>query len=440
MPKRSAGGRSTKKNTTIKRKSKKAEAVRYAFPKGFLWGAATSAHQVEGNNIHSDWWQWEQKKNTVKNGDRSGMATDHYSKFKEDFDIAQKLSHNAHRLSIEWSRIEPEEGKWDTDAIAHYHAVFQVLKERNMSIMLTLYHFTLPQWMADKGGWEYSAAIDRFNRFVQLCATEYGEYVDYWITINEPLVFVRQAYGIGEWPPQYHNPFKAWRVARTLAKAHIAAYKTLHAQLDRTGRQVMVGIAKNQKSFSTSVKKLADFIALRIADYTWNDWFYKKTKHAHDFIGVNYYFHQRLERRGLFFMQAVSVDEKGDRPVSSMRWEIFAPGLLDVLFDLQRYNKPIFITENGLATENDAMRSQYIVSHVKEMYHAVHAGVDVRGYFHWSLLDNFEWSEGFTPRFGLVGVSYKTGRRTIHNSARVYAGIAASNGITDDILQTTPII
>ena len=176
------------------------------FPEGFLWGAATSAHQVEGNNIYNDWWQWEQ---TRPRQFRSGQACDQYNRFKEDFELAKGLNHNAHRLSIEWSRIEPKEGQFNMEAIQHYKSVLATLKEHKMAVMLTLWHFTLPEWVADLGGWENGKTAHFFERFVKKIAPLLGEYVDLWITINEPGVYVyervQRTICFGQYPQVYQQ-------------------------------------------------------------------------------------------------------------------------------------------------------------------------------------------------------------------------------------------
>ena len=157
------------------------------FPEGFLWGSATSAHQVEGNNINSDWWEWEQKRPPRF---RSGDACDQYNKYEEDFDLVKQLNHNSHRLSIEWSRIEPKEGEFNQEAIDHYKKVLESLKDKNLTVMLTLWHFTLPKWVSDKGGWENGKTVKYFEGFVKKIVPEIEEYVDFWVTLNEPGVYI----------------------------------------------------------------------------------------------------------------------------------------------------------------------------------------------------------------------------------------------------------
>ncbi|MFH1426751.1 MAG: glycoside hydrolase family 1 protein [Candidatus Kerfeldbacteria bacterium] len=405
------------------------------FPKGFLWGAATSAHQVEGNNIHNDWWAWEQRKGSIETGEVSGRATDHYNRYEEDFELAQKLHHNAHRLSVEWSRIEPEEGQWDWDEVEHYRDVLQSLKERGMSPAVTLHHFTSPQWIALKGGWANDETPLLFARYAEFLAEHLGEYVDHWITINEPMIYITQCYRQAVWPPQDKNRWRMVKAFRNMVRGHKMAYREIHAELGKQKREASVGIAKNVISMESYHDSFADYLFIRFSEYVWNHLFFSKTRRYHDFIGVNYYLHQRVRRDGNTRFHLVDVRKDEQRETSSLGWEVYAPGFFDALMDMSRYKKPIFITENGIAADNDDKRSRFIVSHLKEMYHAIKAGVDVRGYFHWSLLDNFEWDKGFTPRFGLVDVNYNTFKRTPRPSAYVYANICKDNAISHDLLR-----
>ncbi len=412
------------------------------FPRGFLWGAATSAHQVEGGNIHNDWWLWEQKKGNVKNNDQSGKATDHYNRYEEDFDWAKSLDHNAHRLSIEWSRIEPEEGKWNFDEVAHYRNVLKALRKRKLKAMLTLHHFTNPAWIAKQGGWNNSDTPRYFARYATFIAEHLGEYVDFWVTINEPIIYIGQGYGMADWPPQRKSFFAAAGAFLRLSKGHQLAYKAIHAQLDEKGRKkkrkkiVQVGIAKNQLSITMYRNRFIDYLYVRVSEFVWNDLFFLWTRLKYfDFIGVNYYFHQRVKRakgRGFIY---VDVRSEEKRESSDLGWEVFAPGLFNVLMDLRKYKKPMYVTENGISTTNDDKRVRYIVVHLKELYHALEAGLDVKGYFHWSLLDNFEWSQGFTPRFGLIEVNYKTFKRTPRPSAFIYSQICRDNEIDHELLR-----
>lgn len=408
------------------------------FPEGFLWGTSMSSYQVEGGNVKTDWHAWEQVPGRIHDGSVCGDAADHYHRYEEDFDLAKKLGNNAHRLSIEWARIEPEEGKWDEKEIEHYRKVLQALRKRKMQSVVTLWHFTLPKWLADKGGWEYAHAVRRYLRYTQKIAEELGDLVDFWNTVNEPIVYLSQSYISGAWPPQKKNALKSWKVGNRIAKAHREAYRLLHKLLDGPGasQKIKVGIAKNVMSFEAyRMHKIIDHLTIRFLDYWWNHAFFTVTKGTHDFIGINYYFHARLKKfvwpPTSFFAEV----RRERRDVSDVGWEVNPSGIFKVLKDFEQYKTPIYIMENGLPTSIDDRRKRFIVGYLKELWHAIHSGVDVRGYFFWSLLDNFEWEKGFAAQFGLVAVDRKTKKRTEKGSYDVYRQICEENGIPHDMLR-----
>lgn len=406
------------------------------FPEGFLWGAATSSHQVEGNCDNNDWWDWEKVEGHITDGTPSGVACDHYNRYEEDFDIAKDMNNNAHRLSIEWSRIEPEEGKWDHGEVEHYRKVLTALRQRGMKTMVTSWHFTLPKWFVEQGGWESSASVGFFKRYNEFLAKEIGDLVDIWITINEPMVYLGQSYGIGVWPPGKVSKLKSIHVFSKMVLAHKAAYKVIHEVLDDGDKKPVVGIAKNVITFEPYRKQnVIDNMFVYFADRFFNRQFFLWTKGTHDYIGINYYFHYRVKSlpsgtSGFFY--EVHTE---NREVSDMGWEINPEGIFMAVMAMHRYKLPIYITENGLANGDDGKRPRTLVATLKELYHATKAGADVRGYFHWSLLDNYEWEKGFSGRFGLVAIDYETLKRTPRRSAYVYAEICKENGIPHDLLR-----
>ncbi len=401
-----------------------------AFPKNFEWGSSTSAHQVEGNNTHSDWWQWEP--GHVAQNQTSGEACDHYRTFQDDFNIIKQLNHTAHRLGIEWARLEPKQGEWDQDAIEHYHDVFRALKKRNIKIMLTLHHFTNPAWFSEQGGWEKKKNIKAFVRFVEFVTREYHEYIDWWITINEPMVYLTEAYIFGHRPPQKVSLWSAYRVYRNMARAHRLAYKKIH----KIDPHAKVGLAHNVSSYHAYRKHaLVDQMFEMVLDRITNHAFLKKSgfPRYYDFLGLNYYFHIRIKQVRLqsivkhFDIFEPVMTERRD--TSDIGWELYPHGIFNVLMDFADCGRPIYITENGIATDDDKKRQKFIHEYLTEIWHAINGGADVRGYFYWSLLDNFEWEAGFGPRFGLVYVDYQTQKRTLKQSAHLYADICKKNGI-----------
>ncbi len=308
------------------------------FPENFFWGAAISAYQTEGG-ITNDW---------TASYD-VGKAVDHYNRYDEDFDLAKKLGLNAFRFSIEWARIEPEEGRFSDLAIEHYKKYISALKQRGPEPWLTLWHFTFPIWVAKMGGWANPDILPYFERFVKLVAENFGESVHFWITINEPTVYANNSYLVGRWPPQKIASLAYFKVLKNLARAHGLAYKIIKS----INPDAQVGIAENNTS-----KR-----------------FFSRVASTQDFIGVNYY-------------------GRPQKLIPLLQW------LNDV------YKKPIYITENGIDDSLDQKRQKLLAEMTENMAKAVQTGIDLRGYFHWSLIDNFEWHRGFKPRYGLVEIDY----------------------------------
>ncbi len=400
------------------------------FPEGFLWGAATSAHQVEGNNIHSDWWDWEQKHQPPEL--RSGQACDQYNLYEQDFELVKELNHNAHRLSIEWSRIEPKEGEFDQNEIEHYKKVLKSLKDKGITVMLTLWHWTLPKWVAEQGGWEKRATVKYFERFVKKIVPEIGDCVDLWITLNEPSVYIYETYTARCWPHSKKSLIGQIKTFLNLASAHKKVYKYLHS-LFPAGKPV--GIANNVMSFSAYHKhSIREQLEVFVNDLFVNHLFYFFTRNTHDFLGINYYFHVRLSHLGITPHTATPSQQTHD--VSDLGWELYPQGIFEVLTDLSD-DLPIYITECGIASTNDDRRNRFLISYLQEVARAIRTGVNVRGFFYWSLLDNFEWHLGYNPRFGLIEVDYKDMSRHIRPSALVYTDIIQNNGIPHSLFRFT---
>jgi beta-glucosidase len=399
------------------------EETKIQLPEGFLLGAAASAHQVEGDNFHNDWWHYEQEGRLPK----SGKAADHYNRYEEDFVLAQKIGLNAMRISIEWSRIEPLEGRWDKTAIEHYRKVLKSMKERGLVRMATLHHFTLPMWLAEKGGFETSAGSGAFARFCWFVAKNLGEEVDLWVTLNEPEIYAGQGYKNGSWPPFKKNFFLFLKVTSNLIKAHKQAYSAIRQAIPGA----KIGIAKNSVYFEPFRKNnFLDRLVVFFADWFGNHYFLNRVKNHLDFIGLNYYFYHSLR----FKFPTSSVDMNYNfmvnRPTdppevmrSDMGWRTFPEGIYHVLKNLKKYSFPVYITENGIANARDDMRKDFIREHLYWALKAKEEGVDLKGYFYWSLTDNFEWADGFGPLFGLFEVNYETQERKLRASAEVFKEI-----------------
>jgi len=402
------------------------------FPNGFFWGAATSAHQVEGNNVYSDWWEWERKAGLKE---VSGEACRQYDLFCQDFDLARQLNHNAHRLSIEWSRIEPAAGNFSDKEISHYLDVILALKERHLEPIVTLHHFTNPQWFFNLGGWKQRHAPAYFLRYVERIVGALSSHVRYWVTINEPLVYASHAFLFGVWPPQEKSLLKTKIVADNLAVAHIKAYRLIHRLYEKNNLPPpSVSIAQNMQAFLPCSLSLRNKIAVSIREHFINFNFIDTlVRHKSlDFIGLNYYARSLVETEGWLPRNlAFDVCRKNHHPLKKnyMGWDIYPQGIYKIASQLHRYGLPIFILENGICTQNDSQRWEYISAHLRHLHRAISEGVKCLGYIYWSLLDNYEWDKGFGPRFGLIEVDYANFRRTVRESARQFAMICKNNGM-----------
>ena len=403
------------------------------FPKNFLWGAATSSYQVEGNNSFCDWWDWELK---GKLEFHSGIACNHYELYQEDFDIAKALGHNCHRFSIEWSRVEKEEGIFDEKELNHYRDVVRALRERNLEPVVTLHHFTNPNWLLEKGGWDNPEIVDYFLRYVEKIVSYLADDVTYWVTINEPMVFVYNSYLLGIWPPQKKSFSHSMKVMRNLIKAHNKAFSLIHKiYKDKLLAKPRVGIAKNTRLFMPCLYKnyLINKLAARFRDRFFNQIFLDAIKKHSDFIGVNYYTRDIVIVKNLS-LNAFWANNCGDSHHiitwrNSLGWETYPEGIFDSLVSLKKYNLPILITENGSCQEKDENYFRFIYEHLKYVKKAIDLGVPVIGYIYWSLMDNFEWDKGFGPRFGLVEVDYNSLKRTIRKSAWDFSTICKNNSL-----------
>jgi len=394
------------------------------FPKDFLWGAATSAHQVEGQNKNNDWWQWEQKNKSVG---ASGKACNHYELFNQDFDLIPQLNHNAHRFSIEWSRIEPEEGRFNEAELEHYRNVIDALLKRKIEPIVTLHHFTIPIWLSNKGGWLNKNIVKYFERYVEKIVNSFSGKVRYWITINEPMVLVHASYLTGIWPAGQKSLIKSCKVTKNLVLTHKKAYEKIHEiYKNKSLGRPMVSIAKHFHLFHPcfyGVKFLNNFSTF-LRNKSFNIHFLEKIKQHMDFIGLNYYTRDLVSFTILNFRELFSRDcthihgHPGRR--NSLKWEIYPEGLFEISIILKKFNLPILITENGICTHDDNQRWNFIKEHIQQMEKAMNTGIPIIGYLYWSLLDNFEWREGFAPRFGLVSVDYSNFKRTVRQSAKEF--------------------
>ncbi len=404
------------------------------FPKGFLWGAASSAYQTEGNNTNSDWWPWEhsvRRENFLRaqgknpEGYYSGIACDFYNRYDEDFGLAQHLSHNAIRFGIEWSRIQPKEGVFDEAVLDHYEKMLQSAKFHGLTVFLTLHHYTSPIWFSQKNGFEKKENIDYFLNFGKRVVERFSQYVDFWITFNEPELYVGQRYILALHPPQVRSPLRALRVVNNIIKCHnqLSEYIRVH-------HRKPVSMALNQTDWEPS--GFLGGMVTGLMEYFVNEYILRRTVEYCDYIGVNYYFHHHIGLLG--FRRHTHTGHL----LTDRGWGIHPEGIEQVLLKLKKYNKPIYVVENGVADSKDVFREKFIKDHLFYIHKAIEHGADVRGYLYWSLTDNFEWEEGFWPRFGLIEIDREDLlRRKVRFSALKYAEICKTNSLEHEIPKKT---
>lgn len=404
------------------------------FPKNFLWGVATSEFQNSGakNCPKNDWAQHDKKF-------KSGAACDSFNRMDEDLALAQKLGVNAYRLSIEWSLIEPEEGKFDQAILDHYKTFCDKAIAAGMKVMITFHHFTNPVWFANKGQFEHKENVKYFVRFSMTVFEALKDKVDFWATINEPGVYAFQGYVFGDWPPFNHFNFaQAGRVLRNMLRAHVEVYNAIK----KVAPQAQVGIVHDIVQFEPyyDIKPYRDlaYYFNHIFHQAITDFFktgdfiyeaptcrieYHNAQGAKslDFIGLNYYSHSLLVAPNPI------KPYRADEIPTDMPYSIYAEGLYQAIEEVAQLKVPIYITENGISDAKDDRRELFIKRYIYSLSKAIEAGFDVRGYFYWSLLDNFEWHMGYNQKFGLYEVNMKTFERTLRKGSEYYAQVVQAH-------------
>lgn len=406
------------------------------FPEGFLWGTASAAHQVEGDNRNNDWWLFEQEPGRIQGGDRSLEADDHYRRYREDFRLLRRMHNNAHRLSIEWSRIEPRAGEFDARQLRHYRDVLGELREQGLRPMLTLHHFSSPIWFSERGGWTAAEAPAAFLRFVRRVVDELGDLVDLWCTINEPNIYATNGWLLGEFPPgRKGDVVGMWRVLANMRRAHLAAYRAIHERLP----DAAVGLSHHRFLFLPERALRRDRLAARLAGGFMDRWPAGRVRRApvveaeSDWIGVAHYWAQNAafdprRPRGQF----LRLSNVPGVPVTDMGWASDPSWMRGVLNEVRQLGKPVYVTENGISTRDDAVRVAYLPRVLRSVHGAIQDGVDVRGYFHWTAFDNFEWARGYSQKFGLIAVDRATQERRVKPSGHLYGRIAAANAVESE--------
>jgi len=423
-----------------------------AFPDGFRWCVASAAFQVEGGNTTSDWSLWEKEKGRIKGGRLSGLACDEWNRLPEDIVLMRELHVGEYRMSIEWAKVEPLEGQYDQEVIAHYHDAIRSLLDAGIRPMITLQHFTFPAWLSAKGAWEWSGSTDAFAKFTSLVYTSIAPDVEDWVTINEPAVNIINGYLYGTMPPGEKRDFGGLtKVFTGMLRGHAAAYHQLHDLAAKSGHTVRVGLAHHLRTMDPYQKwNPLDQVAARVVDQAWNwsipdavesgiyklkiPFFVNVTeeiaglKGTEDYFGLNYYTGDLMHFSTSGAFETHTRDELAK---NDLGWDIYPQGFARILKSVHaRYPRlSIFITENGTADAVDRFRPQFIRDHLLVLSQAIQDGIDIRGYCHWSLMDNFEWNEGYTARFGLYEMDPVTRVRTPRESSRVFSSIAKENAL-----------
>ncbi len=425
-----------------------------SFPENFLWGVSTSAHQFEGGNIHNQWHSWERSGRT-RSGELSGVACDWWLSAERDLDLCAGLGLNALRISLDWGRLEPQEGRWDESAFERYRAILRAIRERGMRPFVVLHHFTHPQWFEDAGGFLDAGSPDRFCELARRAVEELGELCSDWLTFNEPNVYSTFGYWFGEFPPGKYNDMRECAVVlANIHRAHALAYGRMH----KLQPGANVGLTTNWTDFKPASAYPAD----QLLAYMYDAIFNRSSLHLlrsgsfhfpfnalasdvpeviqkTDFAGVNIYsrLHVRLpwaeaDRRtgGTFVPDDVP---QGDCGAENAYGEACPDAVITAVNEYAALGVPIYVMENGVPDRSDRIRPWMMVRTLANIGKLIESGHDIRGYFHWSIVDNYEWSEGWTLRFGLYELDLATQERRARGSAEIYRQIIAQKGISDEL-------
>ena len=386
-----------------------------AFPDGFTWGTATAAHQIEGGNWNNDWWAWEHNPDSGTT-EPSGDCCDSYHRYADDNAIVADLGLDSYRFSIEWARIEPEEGEFSLAALDHYKRVCDDLRERGVTPVVTFHHFTTPRWVAHHGGWEEPDTAGRFARYCERVTRHLGDLIGTACTINEPNMVATHGYLTGVFPPGHRNAAMRRAVNDVFCHAHRAAVDAIKGV--RSDLDVGLTLAMTSPHPVDGGEERAKRIMRNLEDV------YLEAATGDDFIGVQTYSRTRIGPHGAL------GPEPGVR-TTLMGYEFWPEALEETIrraWDLTDHT-PIIVTENGIGTDDDDERIEYVERALRGVLRAIADGIEVRGYTYWSLLDNFEWALGYGPTFGLVAVDRSSFVRTPKASARWYGDVAKANAL-----------
>jgi beta-glucosidase len=424
----------------------------FHFPRGFLWGTATSSHQVEGNNKNNNFWVWEQEPGRIIDDSKSGLACDWWGgRWREDFERIAESGQNAHRFSIEWSRVQPKPDQWDEGVLDRYREMLRRLQELNITPMVCLHHFSEPMWASELGGWKNKDLVSLFESYVIKTVEALREYSNLWITINEPNVLVIYSHLLGLFPPGEKNIGVIAKVYENLVKAHSAAYHVIH----RIQPLSRVGIATNYRSFKPAktwnpidrgLVGLANNVFNNAVPRALQDGYLRlplmrkripEAKGTQDFLGLNYYTREdiafNLMNPDILFLK---LFPQPDAELSDTGFMANEPeGMFEALKWGLQFNIPLIVTENGIEDADDDLRPKYIIQHLHQVWRGINFNWPIKGYFHWTLVDNFEWERGWTQRFGLWELDVETQARRKRASADLYSAICTQNSLSSEMVQ-----
>lgn len=428
--------------------------VQFKLPDDLLLGTATSGMQIEGGDTNSNWYEWCSGGHYIKGADSCIIGCDHWNRVKEDTQLLKNLNIQVHRLSVEWSRIEPTKGNFSKEAIAHYRNEIQLLVNNNITPLVTLHHFSEPLWFDKIGGWKKLENIEFFLNYVRHVVEELGDLVAEWVTFNEPNAFIDLGYLIGIWPPGEKGIRNSLKVKSVMINAHVQAYQLIHEIRKTKGfsGETMVGIAMHLRIFDSTT--FWGNIIARFVDYFLNQIFMEgftrgkflfplsrkgrkhKTGKYVDYLGINYYTRNVVEftlsLKNWFHKR--SYDKSLDK--NDLGWDIYPEGMFRVCkrwYD--KYQLPIYITENGICDQNDTKRVDFITNHLVYLMMAINSGIPVKRYCYWSSMDNFEFQEGKTARFGLYEINYNNLDRKLRRGGKFYGELILNRGVTEELYE-----
>ncbi|WP_258097340.1 glycoside hydrolase family 1 protein [Marinoscillum pacificum] len=428
----------------------------FKLPEDLLMGSATAATHIEGGEQPHNWYRWSEL-GKIQDGSHSKVACDHINHIESDVKLLKAIQTETYRMGIEWSRIEPVEGQFSQEGIELYRKEIKLLLKNNIRPLVTLWHFSNPLWMEDDGGWINPKCVDRYLNYVRFVVDELGDLVTDWVTINEPNVYLFFGYFEGRWPPGMRGKVRKYlRGANHFAKAHLKAYDQIHEQLKAKGHkseEIHVGVAHHLRIFDMFDKRHLTKMAAYVSNHLFQWMYLEAMTHARfvfplkwhrefpkknycDFIGINYYSRDLVKgiyNPGTLFNE---LYVKKGKAVNDLGWEIYPKGLFRICKRVYKHYKiPIFITENGICDANDEQRAKFIYDHLKQLNKAIKKGIDIRRYYHWSTMDNFEWAEGVSARFGLYHNNYETQERTLRDSGKFYGEICKKKKVSRKMIK-----